>query len=221
MSRPVARPMPWPREDPKFILWFWWDVIDGVTQLVGFEMRSVSALWTDAVMRTRAEVEQTFMEHYGIEPRPLRTVDLRAVSLTSEADHSRRQSVQDLIDLVSSMSDEEIAAKTEAWRETLKHEGEVLATGRELQVERKSKKGVLDEAHFEEVAQVYSIAAQAGQPATRAVQEHFTERWGQPITRNQAAKWVSRARNEHGLLKPTEPRQQGGHLTADDLKDQS
>jgi hypothetical protein len=58
--------------------------------------------------------------------------------------------------------------------------------------------------HFVTVAQIYGDAWSSGRNPTQAVSE-----WGQ-VSPSTAAKWVYRARHEHGLLDPTPKGRAGG-----------
>jgi hypothetical protein len=124
--------------------------------------------------------------------RPLDTSTLRGVKLHSEIKKARKQWVREL----------------EALAKGSLH-GSKVASG--IQREARSRLPVAQEAakydrpgpphlgrgHFEKVALVYRDAHRSGDSPTAAVAEHFR------VAYSTAARWVSRARHEYGLLPTT------------------
>lgn len=187
--------MVWPRppKQPRFVLWFWFDVVHGATELVGFEMRSVHALWTDRLLPSREEVERTLIEKHGIVPRPLTSSDHRKVNPVGEA-AAVLSNVRTVVDGLLGDVDRFLSESPRMQVELLA-QAETLFGGA-APVEHRGQKGVIDRAHLEEVADVYARAKRARQPTTAAVQEHFAERWGEAVSKGQARKWVWQARHD-------------------------
>lgn len=71
------------------------------------------------------------------------------------------------------------------------------ALAKDLKRIRSGRPSKYDIGHYTEVAHVYQSAFIRGQSPTRAVAEHFV------VSRAQAGKWVSTARNKYGLLAGT------------------
>jgi hypothetical protein len=115
---------------------------------------------------------------FTVEGKKLDAQGLRGIPFARLVDRLRREYAKGLRDMAKGGkylgSSEAVSAKTVA----------------------RARRALRSVPPFEEVAQVYSTAYQAGLPATRAV----ADRWG--VSRTAAAKWVARTR-EKGLLPAT------------------
>lgn len=201
-SRPTdymahERRLLWPdRQRGPWLLVFWYVELDGRVECVGFEMRSI-------VKDTERDQEVVAPEG----PRRLTASTLDRVAfdgLQHEARESGgRYTPRGLVKILESLGAD--PEKTLEWWQSLDRKP-TTAPG-------PGRPRTYGPDHFLEVATVYSAADRHGRPATKAVQEHFAEKWGEDVKRGQAAKWVHRARHEFGFLEETEARQQGGQLT--------
>lgn len=192
--RPHPMHVLWPDDSaPEWVLVFWFDKVDGTTELVGFEMKSARTHYGDSEAGARErELFEDPLEEYGeVRPKPLRATDLRGVPLTSIA--------QDLISefrafdghLDSLVDAGLLAANHFHWfREQM---GEPHETG-----ERKHRWSPRD---FETVAQLYREARERGVRATNVwVAERLTDARGETVTRKQAERLIYRARHEFETL---------------------
>lgn len=155
-----------------------WQVIGGRTECVGVTVRT----WNeDGDMRE------------GLEPRPLRTGDLRALPfasiVTTERALQARAGLQHLRRMEGWDGDADDASH-DRWE-------------REEATPQPGRPPMYGEDHYREVAEVYLAAWQRGDAPTKAVAEHF------PASRSAAAKWVSTARTKYGLLGPATPGRAG------------
>jgi len=187
----------WPdRERGPWLLVFWYVELDGRSECVGFEMRSV-VKDTEKDQKVRAPAG----------PRRLTATLLDEVAFDSLQHEARRSGgryvPRGLVQVLELLGAD--PEKTIAWWQSIDNEP-TTTTG-------PGRPRTYGPEHFLEVATIYSAADRQREPATKAVQEHFAEKWGEEVKRGQAAKWVHRARHEFGFLGETEARQQGGQLT--------
>jgi hypothetical protein len=119
---------------------------------------------------------------------PIATVDLRGIALQGLVNdwlNENAQTVQMILDSPRAPAE---------WQRRVRKSQKQLA---EASVGRRGRKPQYGLEHFEAVANVYRKAQMQRKPPTEAVAE-----WGN-VNTSTAAKWVSRARNEYGLLPKT------------------
>jgi hypothetical protein len=144
-----------------------------------------------AVVEGRLECVGLKLEHSTL-GKPITTMLLRSLQIGSQIQRWRQQTIQ------ASETVLEIADLME-YSDDLREE-----MRRTLGVATRKKHRYSPE-HFQLVAEIYDRAHRTGQPPTKAVQEHFSDIYGQSFSRSAAAKWVMTCR-KMGLLPPTSPR---------------
>lgn len=180
-------------EGDQWLLVFQFVTLDGRSKCVGFEMRSFVK---DVEKRQEVKAPGPV--------KPLTATLHRAVPFEAMSHDAKRKGSPFVPRAMYEMM-EELGIKPEEGR-TVWDAMESRAVGDDRPPGRPRQ---YDEDHFREVAAVYLKADRDDFPATREVQRYFADKWGEDVTRSQAAKWVYRARHEFGLLGETEPRQQG------------
>lgn len=196
----------WPdHERGPWLLSFWFIELNYRSECVGFEMRSF--------------VKDNETEQEVVAPGPVQPLTAtlhRDVAFDAESQRARKAGASYVPHSFLRMFDLDPDQLMESgWGRA-----EARAIGEADTGRPPGRPRTYGEDHFREVAAVYSAADRRGLHATKAVQDHFAQKWDDEVTRSQAAKWVHRARHEFGLLKPTEPRQQGGGLTPEDTEDE-
>lgn len=192
----------WPADEPpKWVLVFWFQKLDGRTELVGFEMKSVRTHFGDDDKAGRAEramFELPGVEGFDypeIEPRPLRAETLKKVRLDDEryrALRDERETIGPVLDRLAELHDANVEPRA-AWREAV---GADEDTGRTV-----GRPRTYGPEHFQLVADLYRRAYELGIRRTNVwIAEQMTEVLGEPVTRKQVERWVYRARHEFHTL---------------------
>lgn len=180
----------------QWLLAFYFAVIDGRSEVVGFEMRSFVK-----------DVEAGQQVKATGPPKPLTASIHRRVAFDAMAHKARTEGSGFLPNSALQLM-RDLGLDPERGRAALEA-ADARAVGVDKQTLARGRPRQYDEEHFREVAAVYLKADADGLPATRSVQEYFADKWEEDVTRSQAAKWVYRARHEYELIGETAPRRQG------------
>ena len=130
----------------------------------------------------RIEVGVDFDDPESPDPRPITTQVLRSINLTTLVDNELLRFARSQQGIVEEVGEARAPATAALARKA--------AGGPEKPVGRPA---LYDRTHFEDVAAVYNTFG--GRAKTRAVAQHFG------VSKATAAKWVSRARHDFGLVK--------------------
>lgn len=165
----------WPTKEGPYLVTLHFDIIDGRPQCIGVEM------WG----KTTADGSVDRFAEEGLEAveTPVTAEALRKVPLGRLIGEARRRQTQ-LAGRLKRLGGDTESDGTQA---------EAVWAPRVS-----GRRPIYDDAHWREVARIYSEAWQAGDDPTSAVARHYY------VAKSTAAKWVAKARNQLGYIPKTD-----------------